>query len=519
MPNTYESKFQARQAELRSKLGIPEEGGGPGGAIVPFEKTPGVAEAAFKVGIAYLATKPPVVGIDKRSWIDRQQEKFARLGNIVATRVGAEKSEMAFPEHIEREVQRVEQTYRRVIPNDMDLIVGLEGKIIRDAKEMAEAVNRGELDNDYEPTEAERAVAYELRMMMGRRTAQQLAEYLRYHVASVANDISLGRNGANLQYQFPKLNSALQAFDGQKPRVMFYPDIVTSNLVMTGEEQKALENTYWGITPTSLTISDTRRVKGRAGSADVQRFNLANMSVGGRGSGEGIVVQKGTLEAFDILRRGLFRPFQTTLERVQQNMQVGGLVVLQDYDRDRSVAEFAVRNPDHTISQIRKAADLARAFAGARDMARKALFEHEAAYKRPIRPRVVRSLLPEGDLMLEMDFHRNAQGEVEFETPMAELARRRKQIEDRLANAAIEALSWLDSAGNPTRRKDKITLDRGKEELKKVQNLEEKLRDAVVKEGIELGKEFSCEYCGAPLKTGATCVMCGGRNNNPRPRK
>jgi len=183
-----------------------------------------------------------------------------------------------------------------------------------------------------------------------------------------------------------------------------------------------------------------------------------------------------------------------------------------DYEKDEDLARMVVRDADHAIRRIADLASLNRDFIQAEQLARKAIYEHEAAYEYPIRPKVVLSLLPQGELVTEVDFILKRNGEVNYEYPIGRLLERKKQIEQRLFVAAIEASHWLDEDGQPIRKSDRMTLKTGQEQIEEVEERIKKLSDLLISRDAKLGVERNCQYCGQPLLAGSVCASCGGPN-------
>jgi hypothetical protein len=461
MTNPYENKFYIRQAQLRAKIGLPPEAGiSPEGAIVKYNPEPGVAEALGKIGLAYILTKKPPVG-SRLSWADRQQERIVKLGNFAARTIGAEKSDLALPENIAAAAGVIETQYLEALGErnigKLDLIRDWERKVIDVAGERYRAVVRGEEDGSYETTDDERAVAYDLAAKLGFKTARQIREILDEHVQSRTRDIGLAETGNALQSLFVPLDEAMKRLQAQRPKVLFYPDWITSNLVMDREEQEELENTSWGIAPTSLYVGGIGQSGYQNGMPDFRNYKIADIRPGEEAT-EGIVLQRGVPSSADLIRRKLTRLFQPTVNSIYDRLDVGEIVTLQDYDRDRILAQFAVRNAGVTIGQIARIGRWARDFEAARELSKAAIRGHEAAYRFPIRPNKVIECLPQGDLVREIDFCRNRDGSVDYDTPIQNLLTRKQELENALFQAALEAAPWIDANGRPTRKKDEITL-------------------------------------------------------------
>ncbi len=510
MPNPYEAKWAQLQAERRERLGLPPETNiSPDGEVIPFNHEPGVAEALARIGLAYILTrKTPRGGM---SWIDRQQEKIAGLGNAVAGKAGAEKAELSFPENVERVVTGLEQKFMGIIPENYDLIRDLESKIISEAKELTKRVNTGQLDNEYPPTREEKVIAAELQLLLGIRKAKDLAGILHRHVSSRSNDMALARSRAELQSFYDRIHQALEAMQGQTPKVVFIPDLITAHLIMDPGEQTELENTLWGLSPTYLSVSDVRRMKSRGGSPDFKKFPLDKISSGEQAV-QDILIQKGSISTFDLLRQKATQFLQPTVNSLQNKLNLSEVMVLVDYEKDEDLARMVVRDADHAIRRIADLALLNRDFIQAEEFARKALFEHEAVYEFPIRPKVVLGLLPQGDLVTEVDIELGKDAQMDYSSPIQRLMEKKRQIEERLFRTAIEASNWVDESGIPTRKSDIVTLNAGRRLIEGVEENITKLRDLIVDQDRKRGVMRVCEYCGQTLEAGSVCSRCGGPN-------
>lgn len=279
-----------------------------------------------------------------------------------------------------------------------------------------------------------------------------------------------------MQDYYERIHLMLERMKAQRAEDLFYPDFLTSNLVLDPQEQRYLENTLWGISPTRLFVSGVGASEARRGMPDFRNFSIGDIKSGEEAT-EGIVLQSGVPSAVDVIRRRFTRLFQSTVNTLYDRLNVGEMVFLVDYGRDELLGQFAVRDAEGAIEDITRVGGWARDFEKAHSLAQRAILDHEARYRFPIRPKMVLRQLPQGELVRSIDFHRDGEGNVDYKTPIERLMKRKRDLEKRMFAAALDAANWIDENGEMTRVKDIKTLTLGRQVIEDLDQTMAKLEE------------------------------------------
>lgn len=472
-------------------------------------ESPDVLDALLRIGATKLLTKPAHLpgGIEIPSWADQQQTRVMGVANRLAERAGVH-GEITLPseENIALSAAEVAQKYLALIPDGAVSPPRLDDEVHQESHEMLRMLATGRTDDDYETTDDERRLAYELKALIGLYPAEKLKRIYNEKIWGRIADIVWGRKGATLAYYHNQLTHGMQALARQPVNRWFAVDWITSEVMMTPQEQKAMENTLWGISPSALHI---RRIDQR--DEDYPRIPLSVLTRSQVGGGK-IVVQEGTLDYVDILRKGGTRLLQPIVNRLTQE-GLGGVVVLRSYERDRDVAKFAVRNSHTTAQSLAELGGLISGYTATQEMMTRAIREPDMQFQYPIRPGKVKELLPD-KVVLEMDVETQPNGEINWSPAIAALGLQRQETSRRLREFVYHVSGRIDpQTGEPLTSGDRHALRSIQRELQEAGEAEERLKAL---QTINKKEDPTCPRCGAPLGTRTgSCAYCNSQINEP----
>lgn len=414
-------------------------------AIVPVtpevQKDPSLTESLFKIYSAKKLTQVPVG--EELSKIDRQQQSLINFVNGILRKTGwQERASGPFAHNIEHRFQTIEQQYQDILPEKITTPTQVDRQTDDETRKMILHLEGGVLDRDYETTEDERKVAYQIREQIGILSPEELRRIFIEYVYGRAGDIVRARIGNGFAYNQQELTRSIHSLNRIKPEEWFTVDLLTNGLMIPPEERKAMQNTIWTVTPTKIHVRSIDKVR-----EDFQTYNLADLT----GRPEGISIFPGTTDYGDKVRSlatGLLFPFRPFVDK-WVSTDTGGVVYLRSLGRGEAAAKFTVREPQNTASGLQKIAGTAREVTELHRMMTDAIRNPEAAMQYPIRPAKIRELLPD-PIVLQMGVIAYPNGDINYGPAIREMEQRKKDLQETLRVAAIRAAVHLDENGEPS---------------------------------------------------------------------
>jgi hypothetical protein len=411
----------------------------------PEERSMTGSEAMFR-SLAVLALTKPIKfgGIELAPPADIAQDRLnkglSRLyerhdipGNIV------------FPskENIEEEVMKVVDAYKQIIPEDAFSPSELNENIHRETLTLIKSLNSGESFDDHETTKEEKALAYDLSLLIGHVPPEEIKERLYSATYASAADIVAAKQSYDFAAKQQRFHKGMMDLRRIPPESWFTLDL-TSEILMTKEEKNRLEDVQWAFSPQALHIR--RVIKGRE---DTRAIPLGQFSPS---SDRGVYVEDGTLEALDALRVAGTRYLQPVVNKLGKGL--GGPVFIRTVQRDEPLATFAVRDPKEAAGNIRNLGNFVAGYDFTYQMMNTALREVDAQYKLPIRPNEVIKRLP-SPIVLEMKTELNADGSLNWNSLLLDINERKENIKNKIWEISKNASNWLDEKGNPRKSDQK----------------------------------------------------------------
>lgn len=371
-------------------------------------------EAATRlVATKFLTTPTKVPGTEivlVRSKADRAQEAVMRKASDIQRKLGVEgETQLALPDNILARQQEIISQYFQIL--GVDGVPGrrqLQTQIDAATKIKVGHLYSGEADGESTaPTPDEMRVARDLTSMIGFVPAGEIARQLYMYVYGRAADQTLTRTMNRLTVQSPVFVAGMEKLSQEKPLKWFTPDWISTEIMMTPEEQKDMENTLWAITPTQIII---KRLIEDSFKGDTRTIPLASLVAQARDISQ-TVVNDGTFRYVDIVRRFGSRLLQGVVDRYGDS--VGGLVVLQQLQVPNDPVRIAVRDAIGLRNSLLALGSVAASATQGLQMMDQAVLASEAPYKDSIRPNIVAGLLP-SPVVLKVDLARTSTGSIDW---------------------------------------------------------------------------------------------------------
>jgi len=450
-------------------------------------------EAALR-GLAVIALTKPIRFAGKEIVpADRAQERIIDAVSKQYKRFDIP-GRLVFPskENVEKEVLKVVDAYKNIIPDDALSPPELNERIHRDTLNLLNGVNSGDRYHNHETTKEEKALAIDLTLLIGQVPPEVIKQKLYTATYASAADVVAAEQSYEFAAKQQDFYAGMMNISRIQPSDWFTLDWITSEILMTKEEQNRLQDVQWALSPKSLHVR--RIVRGKEDEIAIPLSRFAP------GSDGGIYVQDGTLDAIDAMRVAGTRLVQPVVNRLGRDL--GGPVHVRSTQRDEPLASFAVRSPKFTAANINNLGALAAGYEYTLSMMNNAIGTVDAKWKVPIRPQEVIKNLPT-PLVLEMGAELNQDQSVNWDAFVNQVEDRKKRVKERLLEVSKRAANWLDDEGKP-KKSDQRAIDYLKEEI-------DYLDEEAFKIAGHSKTEKKCAWCGEGAQ-GNRCSKCGGPN-------
>lgn len=381
----------------------------------------------------------------------------------------------------------ITKAYSRLLPSDVLLPSQMDEKIDDETKILTKSIINGRLDGEYPTTDDEKKIAKEIIASIGPKSPKELNQIIRNHVYARAADIASARETNQYVQYHQQLHNGLRSLEKQNnPYAWIIADWVLTEVGMSKSEQKRMEQTVWGFTPSGIKAI---RLSNLEDIIDVSFQDIGNDKK----------IQGKYLDWTEKIRSMTGRiPFKA-VEQVRQKL--GGIVNIIDYGRNESVAEFAVRDPKFTTNSIYQMAGLSQNYYNLLDKMKSALRNPESAYNYPVRPNRIIEQLPD-PLCLELPARARDDGTLDWNSALDSMVSVKNRILTELRKRVLLGATRLSDQGEPVQQ-DAEAIEAFE---KSIQSADEKMR-RVIRLQAE-NDSIDCPYCGSNFR-GVNCPACG----------
>lgn len=263
-----------------------------------------------------------------------------------------------------------------------------EHDVQRRAMRLTGALYGSEILNVERIRPEERAIAEELWSMRNMTSPRGRRDLLRQRVLERAEDlIAKQRVGAVLE-KLPQIRHRHKELTRNPPQAWLINDYLTSELLLTPDEQQRLEGILWGLNAGGLWIRDIRAHR------DVITIPFKDI-VGGNGDGLLLTVDQPQYYDRVVSPLGRLRPFA---DRFISPTSVGRIQI-ESRGRDRLLGQFTVRNAGMAREQILNLARHATTVANTIDTVGKHVLDQDPDTRFLLRPKMIMRALPDKTIM------------------------------------------------------------------------------------------------------------------------
>jgi len=326
---------------------------------------------------------------------DRLQKKLVDAVQAMISEAG-ESVQVALPTeaNILREVDYIRGVFRRCVPPP--LRQACRGK---DPKEVyydnidSRAINftralfTASRNQNYPPTEEELNLARILSIRGDFTDEDELRKLVYSHVYQRAQDIATDELNAQLATHYRSLARRRASLESTQERVVFVTDIGTLKVMVEESAREAMKSTVWGLSPAGITV---RSVTGRQDVVLIKWTEFRGIGKPQRGK-DGVYLVIDYPRFVDQLNAVLWGLLRPLTERRAGSL--GGIIRFLTSERDRPLAQIAVRNPQLIAEKLIGLASLVQSFWQAYALMERVTAEQDPNKRLPIRPDVVWALV------------------------------------------------------------------------------------------------------------------------------
>ncbi|MFC1654151.1 hypothetical protein ACFL1M_04925 [Patescibacteria group bacterium] len=345
-----------------------------------------VTNALLRVAAASLLNKPlPRFGV---SAADIAQEKVIQTTEKALNKVGDISTRLQIPteKNVAQTVKKLENAYKRAMPLGDGQPVSLQRldkdihngayRLYSRAWELKPPTRKNDLTPD------EYALAEQIWQLRKDLTPTQLKQLMFEAIFDRSMDITARQSESRLGHKQQHMLKNLEQLANIPPEHWFVVDWVTSEVMLTPEEQKRLEDSVWAVTAKNIALR-------QIGETDMTTLPIHMLSTA-KSPGD-VIMFADKPDYINLLQKKLGRFYPYVDKFLVQKL--GGTVQFTPKGRETPFGEIAVRDPQGTIDQIAKLAGLARSANSSFDLMTRVVRAQNAPPKRQIRPKAITNLL------------------------------------------------------------------------------------------------------------------------------
>ncbi|MEI8232680.1 MAG: hypothetical protein WCG44_02955 [bacterium] len=363
---------------------------------------------------------------------------------------------------IENQFNRLLGTEYKSLPSPQELTLGIN----QTTRKQVDTLYRQPSDRFTKLSPDEEALVEQLMLMVGQYSASEIYKKLYNAVFAQSADIVLADHRATLARIGPDFDMRYLALKNQKPTVTYIAPWLTTEVMFPQNQQDAIENTTWTLTPTQLAV---QRVILNSTKEDRRNFNLLDIS--NPNNPAGTVISAGTSPYVDQLKKKGTRILQPLVDKLV-GQDLGGILVLRQTQAASDPVIIAVPNPTEARAAINRIARLNQNAEELSKLIENTVMSSENQLKNPIRPNLIRQKLP--PLALSHDLMSRSGGDLSYAHAKKEIEENISHIQQQLRQIAL-AKAMEIRASDPTRPfaeiKTKIDATWGRSEQNLLKNL------------------------------------------------
>lgn len=273
-----------------------------------------------------------------------------------------------------------------------------------------------QVDKSEKPNKSEEILAAQLEGMVGHNSPKEIAERLRDIVFAQAADIALANQQATLSRIAPEFNDRYDKLKREKPEEFYIAPWLVTEVMFPKGQQKEIEDTTWALSPTRLHVM---RILIESDREDKRIIDLAQ--VNNTDSPQGVLSSHGTPPYIDYLKKrtshitlpiigwDIGRAVQPYIDMLA-SPRMGGILVLRQIQAKDDPVIIAVPDAPLANRTIGRLAQLNKDAAAVSEIINSTITEVEASLKEPIRPAMVRRMLP--PLALDKQLYKGSKGNI-----------------------------------------------------------------------------------------------------------
>ncbi len=357
------------------------------------------------------------------------------------------------PEKLSKRIAEIEAQFGSLLggrvanlPTPEQLLANIRLETTKQAR----ILNQKDISPFEKPTREEEILAAQLELMVGHCSPRELMERLQDRVYAQAADIALANQQATLARIAPDFNQAYAKLKAERPKELYFAPWLTTEVMFPKSQQVIVEDTVWGMSPTQLLV---QRVQVEATGDDKREIDLA--LINDPKSPQGVLSSQGTPPYADYLKKRFSRitlpvvgidigRFVQPYIDMFTGPELGGIVVLRQIQASFDPIVLAVPDAPTASRSISKIAQLNRDAEATHAIINKPLTEIDAELKEPIRPKMIRHMLPA--LALDQKLNRGSKGNIIYsqaraaiEDELAEVRRKYHQVQVDKAKYILDA--------------------------------------------------------------------------------